>query len=114
MECRNCGASLGRIFCDLGTSPLSNGYITEAQLDEPEPRWPLRPYICESCLLVQLPVFETPEHIFSDYAFFSGQSQTWREHCEKLAASAFKRFKLSRTSRVLEIASNDGTLLRHL
>jgi len=109
MTCRNCQAELTRVFVDLGTSPLSNAYVRTDQLDEPEPHYPLRPYICEECLLVQLPVFQTPEQIFGDYAFFSGQSQTWVKHCDEFATKAVQRFQ---PERVLEIASNDGTMLR--
>jgi SAM-dependent methyltransferase len=109
MNCRNCQAELTRVFVDLGTSPLSNAYVRTDQLDEPEPHFPLRPYICDECLLVQLPVFETPEEIFGDYAFFSGQSQTWVKHCDDFATKAVQRF---RPERVLELASNDGTMLR--
>jgi SAM-dependent methyltransferase len=118
MECRNCNARLTRVFCDLGTSPLSNGYLTEGDLDSPEPRFPLRPYLCDSCSLVQLPMFETPAEIFSEYAFFSGQSETWRVHCARLMQDLFNRRReslgrLPMRARVLELASNDGTLLRH-
>src|SRR5271155_4079830 len=63
-SCRNCKAELARVFVDLGTTPLSNSYVSEGQLDSPEPHFPLRPYICEECLLVQLPMFESPEAIF--------------------------------------------------
>jgi SAM-dependent methyltransferase len=100
---------LTRVFVDLGTQPLSNAYVRTDQLDEPEPHYPLRPYICDECLLVQLPVFQTPEKIFGDYAFFSGQSQTWVKHCDSFATKVIQRF---RPERVLEIASNDGTMLR--
>lgn len=114
MSCRNCNAELTRVFVDLGTSPLSNGYVEEADLDSPEPHFPLRPYICEECLLVQLPMFETPEDIFGEYDFFSGQSQTWVTHCGRFAQHLAQRRGLTRQSRVLELASNDGTLLRPL
>jgi SAM-dependent methyltransferase len=83
------------------------------QLDEPEPHFPLRPYICDECLLVQLPVFESPDRIFSDYDFFSGQSETWKQHCYEFAVMVGKRF-LDRDSKILELASNDGTLLHAL
>lgn len=109
MNCRNCGQPLDRVFADLGTSPLSNAYLSEPELDEAEPRFPLRPHICEYCLLVQLPVFEAPAKIFQDYAFFSGQSRTWQIHCGQLAEGLLDTW---RDARVLEIASNDGTFVR--
>jgi SAM-dependent methyltransferase len=108
MICRNCKATIDRVFVDLGTSPLSNAYVSAEQLDMAEPHFPLRPYICDGCLLVQLPVFETPQEIFGEYAFFSGQSMGWRQHCILFAEDAMERFT---PGRVLELASNDGTLL---
>ncbi len=114
MTCRNCNATLSRVFVDLGTSPLSNAYLTEADLDEPEPHFPLRPYVCDQCGLVQLPMFETPAEIFEDYAFFSGQSATWRRHCEELAGELARRFNMGCDGSALEIASNDGVLTREL
>ena len=113
-RCRNCAKPLTRPFVDLGTSPLSNAYLSGEDLDRAEPHFPLRPYICEVCLLVQLPVFETPAEIFTDYSFFSGQSQTWVDHCGRLAEHLAHRHGLTRQSRVLELASNDGPLLRAL
>ena len=110
--CRNCHAELTRVFVDLGTSPLSNSYVRPDQLDEPEPHFPLRPYICDNCLLVQLPVFKSPKKIFSDYDFLSGQSQTWVEHCQWFAEQSIDRFGLHAGSRVLELASNDGTMIQ--
>jgi SAM-dependent methyltransferase len=112
MTCRNCAAQLTRVFVDLGTSPLSNAYLARGDLDSPEPHFPLRPYVCDSCQLVQLPMFETPDEIFGDYAFFSGQSETWVLHCGRLIEGLVRRHRLTRESRVLEIASNDGPLLR--
>jgi SAM-dependent methyltransferase len=111
-SCRNCGATLTQLFVDLGTTPLSNAYVKAEDLDRPEPHFPLRPHICDDCLLVQLPMFETPEEIFGSYDFFSSQSQTWVEHCGEMMQTAANKLDLTRESRVLELASNDGALLR--
>ena len=70
-KCRHCGNALEVSFCDLGMSPLSNSYLSTEQLDGMEPFYPLHTYVCAECFLVQLPEFESPEHIFSDYAYFS-------------------------------------------
>lgn len=110
--CRDCGQPLGRVFVDLGVQPLSNAYVPSDQLDDPEPRYPLRPYICDECFLVQVPVYETPESIFGDYAYFSSQSRLWVEHCEKFAQETVRWLKLGPWSRVLELASNDGALVK--
>jgi len=68
--CRLCGAPLRDTFLDLGLSPLANSYLKAEQLNRAETYYPLRVFICRSCLLVQVEVFETPEQIFSDYAYF--------------------------------------------
>lgn len=111
--CRACGTPLRRMFCDLGATPLSNAYLREDQLGTPEPVHPLRAFVCESCLLVQLEQFETPEAIFSDYAYFSSYSESWLRHAQRFAQDAARRFALGPGSRVVEIASNDGYLLQY-
>lgn len=75
--CRFCGASLQHTFVDLGMSPLANTYVTAAQLNQMEPFYPLHVYVCERCFLVQLEEFASPEHIFTDYAYFASYSDTW-------------------------------------
>jgi hypothetical protein len=75
--------------------------------------FPLHAYVCENCFLVQLEEFETPEHIFSDYAYFSSYSASWLRHAEAYAAAMTDRFGLSASSKVVEIASNDGYLLKN-
>jgi SAM-dependent methyltransferase len=94
-------------------SPLSNTYLTEAELDEKEPFYPLRAFVCGECLLVQLEEFETPERIFGDYAYFSSYSTTWLEHARAYAAESIERFELDSRARVVEVASNDGYLLQY-
>ncbi len=76
-SCRFCAAPLLHTFVDLGMSPLANSYLTPSQLNRMEPFYPLHVYVCASCFLVQLEEFESPEHIFSDYAYFSSYSDTW-------------------------------------
>jgi SAM-dependent methyltransferase len=111
--CRFCGAVLSHVFVDLGMSPLSNTYLTEAELGEVEPSYPLRVYLCDECLLVQLEEYETPERIFGDYAYFSSYSSTWLEHARDYASKTITRFDLGSGSRVVEVASNDGYLLQY-
>ncbi len=111
--CRFCGTALTRSFCDLGATPPANAYLREADLSRPEVYYPLHAYVCESCHLVQLEEFATPEQLFGDYAYFSSYSETWLAHAEAYAAMAEERFRLGPTSRVIEVASNDGYLLQH-
>ena len=111
--CRFCGNPLNRTFVDLGTSPPSNSYLRAADLAKSEIFHPLHAYVCESCHLVQLEEFETPEQIFSDYAYFSSYSESWLKHAAAYCASMSTRFNLDRNSYVVEIASNDGYLLKN-
>jgi hypothetical protein len=78
-----------------------------------EPFYPLHVYVCERCFLVQLEEFESPDHIFSDYAYFSSYSESWLRHAKTYVDMAAQRFHLDRDSQVVEIASNDGYLLRN-
>lgn len=112
-RCRLCHASLSQTFCDLGMSPLSNAYIDPARAYSKEAVYPLRAWLCERCLLVQLEAFETPERIFGDYAYFSSYSDSWLEHSRAYAISMRERLQLGRDSLVVEVASNDGYLLQY-
>ena len=110
--CRFCNASLIS-FCDLGRSPLANSFLKKKQLQNKEHFYPLHVYICEKCLLVQLEEFESPTNIFTDYAYFSSYSQTWLKHCQDYTNQVISRFKLDGNKNVIEIASNDGYLLKY-
>ncbi len=110
--CRFCRAPLDVVFADLGSSPLANSYLAPEGVSEMEPFFPLCALVCEQCFLVQLPQFEPPERIFSDYAYFSSYSTSWLEHARRYAEHAVQRFGLDERSQVVEIASNDGYLLQ--
>lgn len=112
-RCRFCAAPLKHVFIDLGMSPLSNAYLTAPQTRRMEPFYPLHAFVCEACFLVQLEEFESPQRIFCDYAYFSSYSDSWVEHARHYAMDMIVRFQLDGTSQVVEIASNDGYLLRH-
>ena len=111
--CRFCSAPLSEVFADLGVMPLSNAYVRPERLLEPEPFYPLLAHVCERCLLVQVPSVETPEHIFSDYAYFSSYSDQWLAHARAYAIAIRQRLDLGPQSQVIEIASNDGYLLQY-
>jgi SAM-dependent methyltransferase len=113
LSCRSCDRPLTHTFVDLGTSPLSNAFIRPDALLEAEPNFPLTAYVCDACFLVQLPAIESPQHIFSDYVYFSSWSKSWLEHAQRYAEHAVARFKLGASSRVVEVASNDGYLLQY-
>ena len=111
--CRFCDTSLRHTFVDLGMSPLAESWVAPSQLQSMEPFYPLHVYVCDRCFLVQLEEFESPDHIFSDYAYFSSYSESWLEHARNYVEMAVKRFQLDGESQVVEIASNDGYLLRN-
>lgn len=111
--CRLCGAPLHHVFIDLGASPLSNSYLRPEQLDEMEPFFPLTVRVCDACWLAQLPMIVKPETIFTDYAYFSSFSATWLEHCARYVEEVIPRFGITKDSRVIELASNDGYLLQY-
>ncbi len=113
MNCRFCNKEIGRLLISLGLSPLANSYLSREQLSCPEPSYPLDVYICENCFLVQLPEFESPENIFSDYVYFSSYSDTWLRHAREYAEKMIKLFGVGSKSHVVEIASNDGYLLQY-
>ncbi len=112
-RCRFCGSVLRHTFADLGVSPLANAYLKPSQLNRMEPFYPLHAYVCEHCFLVQLEAFETPEHIFGDYAYFSSYSDTFLQHCKVYADTIVARFGLNGQSQIVEVASNDGYLLQY-
>lgn len=111
--CRFCGTALNHTFVDLGMSPLSNAFVSQEQLNKAEKFYPLHAYVCETCLLVQLEEFESPEQIFSDYAYFSSYSDSWLCHAQTYTERMVERFGFDRTHQVIEIASNDGYLLQY-
>jgi SAM-dependent methyltransferase len=110
--CRFCGATVDGVFADLGSSPLANSYLPPERVNGMEPFYPLRALVCGKCFLVQLEEFETPERIFSDYAYFSSYSSSWLEHSRSYAEQMIARLNLGGDSHVVEIASNDGYLLQ--
>jgi SAM-dependent methyltransferase len=111
--CRFCGATLRRTFVDLGMSPLCESYPSAADLNRGEVYYPLHVYVCEKCFLVQLEQYESPENIFSDYAYFSSYSDSWLKHAENYCNKMAPRFGLNAKSLVIEVASNDGYLLQY-
>ncbi len=113
VNCRFDNQPLRHIFVDLGMSPLSNAFRSAKQLNDAEKFYPLQAYVCEHCFLVQLDRFETPEQIFTDYAYFSSYSDSWLQHAQDYVRQSIKSFDLDRNSQVIEIASNDGYLLQY-
>lgn len=112
-NCRFCNYPLNHSFVDLGMSPFSNAYLKSDTIHKAEKFYPLHTYVCENCFLVQLEEFETPDQIFSDYAYFSSYSETWLRHAENYTELMIQIFGFNQNSQVIEIASNDGYLLQY-
>jgi SAM-dependent methyltransferase len=112
--CHSCGARLRHTLLDLGEQPLANAYPTREQLEAgAERRYPLHARVCSACLLVQVEQVVGPAELFSDYAYFSSYSSTWLAHCAEYARAVTERLALGPASMVVEIASNDGYLLKN-
>ena len=114
MNCRHCRNSLSHVFIDLGFAPPSNSYISADQLQAPETYFPLKLFVCENCWLVQTDDYAGREQLFSaDYAYFSSISSSWMRHAQTYCEAMIERLRLGPRSFVVEIASNDGYLLRN-
>jgi 2-polyprenyl-3-methyl-5-hydroxy-6-metoxy-1,4-benzoquinol methylase len=112
-RCLHCKTPLRQTFVDLGMSPLCESYVPAEKVNTVEPFYPLHVYVCESCLLVQLEEYVAPEHIFTEYAYFSSYADSWVEHMRGYAVAISERLRLGKDSFVVEVASNDGYLLQH-
>lgn len=113
-NCRFCSTELKYTFVDLGTAPPCNKLVKPDDYDSPEKIYPLHAYVCHHCFLVQVPAVVAPEDLFDkEYAYFSGYSQSWLTHCRNYVDMMVDRFKFTANDTVLEIASNDGSLLQY-
>ena len=114
MKCRHCGEQLTHTFVDLGLAPASNAYLTAADLNRPEKYYPLRVLVCAHCWLVQTDDYTCAEELFdANYAYFSSTSVGWMAHAARFAKKIIRDLHLTRTSFAIEVASNDGYLLRN-
>jgi SAM-dependent methyltransferase len=104
---------LRQTFVDLGKTPLANSYVAPDRLDQPDKYYPLHARVCDNCFLVQVDDVVPAHDIFSDYAYFSSYSDTWIAHARAYAMMMRHRFGLTPSSKVVEVASNDGYLLQH-
>jgi hypothetical protein len=94
-------------------SPLCESFVPASALNQMEEFFPLHVFVCEQCWLVQLDEYVAPEHIFTEYAYFSSYSDSWVEHARRYVNAICERLQLGPTHRVMEVASNDGYLLQH-
>jgi len=114
MKCRHCATPLKYIFLDLGFAPPSNAYITQDRLSHPETYFPLKIKVCDQCWLVQTEDYTQADELFSsDYAYFSSTSKSWLQHAKSYSEEMIKTLLLNKNSLVIEVASNDGYLLKN-
>ena len=111
-SCRSCGAAPLDVVLSLGRTPLANSLLTAEQLDEPEETYPLELAFCRGCSLLQITETVPPERLFRDYLYFSSYSDTMVRHAQVLVEELIGSRDLDRSSLVVEVASNDGYLLR--
>ncbi|HXY20699.1 MAG TPA: class I SAM-dependent methyltransferase [Gemmatimonadales bacterium] len=111
--CRFCGAPLRHTVVDLGMSPLCESYVPAERVNAMEPFYPLHVYVCDRCFLVQLEEFVSREAIFEEYAYFSSYSDSWLDHCRRYVDQMIGQLGLTKSSHVVEVASNDGYLLQY-
>ncbi len=114
MRCRHCDSKVKEPFVDLGASPPSNAYLSVEGLSAPEIYYPLRVLVCTNCWLVQTEDFARADQLFgSDYAYFSSVSETWLKHAADYSQTIIRRLNLNHGHLVIEVASNDGYLLKN-
>lgn len=114
MKCRHCATPLEHTFLDLGFAPPSNAYLKAADLVKPEKYYPLKVKVCAHCWLVQTEDYAQADELFSaEYAYFSSTSTGWLDHAARYAAQMTAQLQLTASSLVMEVASNDGYLLKN-
>ncbi len=111
MKCKSCNTNITPFF-SLGKMPLANSFLKKGQIRH-EKKYDLTVAFCKKCYLVQLVHIVPPKDMFRNYIYFSSTSQSFLEHCKKIAKDLTRRFKLGKKSLVLEIASNDGAQLQY-
>jgi len=114
MNCRHCKKLLSYTFVDLGFAPPSNAYLSEDDLTRPEIYYPLKIKVCDQCWLVQTEDYADADSLFTpDYAYFSSTSSSFLLHAKDFSSKIIKDLSLNEKSMVIEVASNDGYLLKN-
>ena len=114
MNCRHCTTPLVHTFLDLGHAPPSNAYLSVQDLMRPETYYPLKVKVCDTCWLVQTEDYAAADVLFTpEYAYFSSTSKTWLAHAESYTRKVIAELELGKQSLVIEVASNDGYLLKN-
>ena len=110
-KCSFCSASLSQTLIDLGNQPFANNYLPSKE--NKAKLYPLHVKICGKCKLVQHMTVIDSREIFDDYGYFSSYSKHWLDHCEDYAEQISKSLSLNQEHLVIELASNDGYMLKN-
>jgi SAM-dependent methyltransferase len=114
VKCRHCSKPLEHTFLDLGFAPPSNAYLSATDLVRPEKYYPLKIKVCDQCWLVQTEDYAQADELFSaEYAYFSSTSTGWLAHSAHYAEQVIRQLGLHKGSLVIEVACNDGYLLKN-
>ncbi len=114
LHCRLCDSERLRSVLDLGATPRCSRFLTPGELDLAEPTFPLHLRLCENCLLLQIPALVWSGGVYDEHPYFSSFSESWAQHAKDFIRDTRKRLRLTADSFVVEVASNDGYLLRHV
>src|SRR4030042_1776166 len=113
VKCRICQSPNLEMFLSLGPMPLANSFLKQEQLNNPEPHYPLDVVFCSNCGRGQLAQVVDPEIMFKDYAYQTGTSLPMQQHFARLAERTMQKFRIPESSLVVDVGSNDGTLLEN-
>jgi len=113
VRCRSCGSTRSHLVLDLGIQPLANHLLRPEDVASEEPRFPLRVAVCRDCWLIQITDIVPPAALFTEYLYFSSVSDALLSHAAAAAETHRRECTLDERSFVVEIASNDGYLLRN-
>jgi SAM-dependent methyltransferase len=113
-NCRSCGCDGLRVILDLGFQPIANALLSEEELRVPEAKFPLAVALCPACALLQVTETVPAEILYRrDYPYFSSASPALLRHSAEHVEALVSRYQLGPLSFVVEVASNDGYLLRN-
>lgn len=112
-DCRGCGCHDLEMVLSLKSSPIGDAYVTSERLNESQPTYPIDLHICKQCGLAQIVDVIDPDVLYGEYIYVTASSMGLAEHFSGYADSVVERCRLEPGSLVVDIGSNDGTLLRH-
>ena len=112
--CRLCSIRKFKLVLNLGHQPPSNSFLSKNQLKKPEQKFPLRLYLCKKCYHIQLLDVIDKKYLFSNYLYMTSASKPIIDHFQEYVNAIYNKFLKNKQEKiVIEIGSNDGTLLRN-